>query len=174
MSPPGVTRLPRARDYERLAQWRHLLRRFLVFSEAEALRAGLTPRQHQALLAIKGFGAGAPLTAGELAQHLVIRPHSAVGLVDRLVRKGLVRRRAASADRRRVLLQLTARAELLIGGLAASHRRELESLAPLLQRLLRHFTRQGGRRRRAAADEPFEKSGRTRVRTRARGAQRGG
>ncbi len=57
-------RRPVAGDYERLAQWRHLLRRFLVFSESEALRHGLTPRQHQALLAIKGFGRRAPLTTG--------------------------------------------------------------------------------------------------------------
>jgi DNA-binding MarR family transcriptional regulator len=139
MASTSANILPAARDYERLAQWRHLLRRFLVFSETQALRGGLTARQHQAVLAIKGFGARAPVTTGDLAEYLVIRPHSAVGLVDRLVRKGLVRRRVAAEDRRRVLLDLTARAELTITRLAASHREELATLAPLLQRLLRHF-----------------------------------
>lgn len=139
MASTGAVPLPAARDYERLAQWRHLLRRFLVFSETQALRGGLTARQHQALLAIKGFGGRAPVTTGDLAEYLVIRPHSAVGLVDRLVRKGLVRRRVAAEDRRQVLLELTARAELVITRLAASHREELATLAPLLQRLLRHF-----------------------------------
>jgi len=139
MASAGKLKLPAAKDYERLARWRHLLRRFLVFSETEALRGGLTARQHQALLAIKGFGQRTALTTGDLADYLVIRPHSAVGLVDRLVRKGLVRRRTASEDRRRVLLELTARAELIIGRLASSHREELAALAPLLQRLLRYF-----------------------------------
>ncbi|HLK71501.1 MAG TPA: MarR family transcriptional regulator [Steroidobacteraceae bacterium] len=137
-------KLPAAGDYARLAQWRHLLRRFLVFSEAEALRGGLTARQHQALLAIKGFGGRALLTTGELAAYLVIRHHSAVGLVDRLVSKGLVRRRSAAGDRRRVMLELTARAELLISRLASTHQEELETLAPLLQRLLRHFNASPG------------------------------
>jgi DNA-binding MarR family transcriptional regulator len=140
----GARRLPTTKDYERLAQWRQLLRRFLLFSEVEALRAGLTARQHQALLVIKGFGHRAPLNTGSLADCLLIRPHSAVGLVDRLVRKRLVRRRrAAAVDRRQVMLELTARAERLISRLAASHRDELATLAPLLQRLLRHFSASG-------------------------------
>src|SRR5215469_11314344 len=71
-------------DYERLAEFRYLLRRFLIFSESAAVAAGLTAQQHQALLAIKGAGSMADLTTGALAERLGIRHHSAVGLVDRL------------------------------------------------------------------------------------------
>jgi len=138
-------REPAARDYERLAEWRHLVRRFLVFSEEQAVLHGLTARQHQALLAIKGFGRRTALTTGQLADYLVIQPHSAVGLVDRLVAKGLVRRVAATGDRRQVLLGLSARADQLISRLAAAHREELRELAPLLQKLLRHFAPPSGR-----------------------------
>lgn len=126
-------------DYERLAEFRYLLRQFLIFSEQAADRTGLTAQQHQALLAIKGFGAANPLTVGDLAGRLGIKHHSAVGLVDRLLAKSLVRRQAGARDRRQVLIRLTARAERLLARLSAAHRAELERLAPLLQTLLAHF-----------------------------------
>jgi DNA-binding MarR family transcriptional regulator len=126
-------------DYARLAEFRYLLRQFLIFSEQAADRAGLTAQQHQALLAIKGFGAAQPLTIGELASRLGIKHHSAVGLVDRLLAKSLVRRQPGAQDRRHVVLRLTSRAEQLLARLSATHRAELQRLAPLLQTLLVHF-----------------------------------
>ncbi|MEO6753630.1 MAG: helix-turn-helix domain-containing protein, partial [Chthoniobacteraceae bacterium] len=72
-------------QYEVLAAFRFALRRFLRFSEDAATAAGITPQQHQALLAIKGFPARDRVTVGELAERLQIRHHSAVGLIDRLV-----------------------------------------------------------------------------------------
>lgn len=131
-------RLTRA-DYERLAEFRYLLRQFSIFSEDAAGLAGLTAQQHQALLAIKGFGAAQSLTVGELAGRLGIKHHSAVGLVDRLRSKSLVTRQPGEQDRRQVILRLTPQAERLLAGLSAVHRNELERLAPLLQTLLRHF-----------------------------------
>ena len=133
----------RPTDYERLAEFRYLLRQFLFFSEQAADRAGLTAQQHQALLAIKGFGAAHPLTIGELAGRLGIKHHSAVGLVDRLLAKSLVRRRAGAEDRRQVMLRLTSQAERLLARLSGAHRAELERLAPLLQTLFAHFRRGG-------------------------------
>ena len=135
---------PRARpltdsDYERLAEFRYLLRRFLIFSEDAAEETGLTAQQHQALLAIKGFGGKTPITVGDVAERLGIRHHSAVGLIDRLLSKSLVKRRHGAEDRRQVLLTLTPKAEALLARLSAAHRDELKRLAPLLQTLLKHF-----------------------------------
>lgn len=127
-----------AADYERLAEFRFAMRRFLVFSEDAAKGSGLTGQQHQALLAIKGFGRK-PMTTGELAKRLSIRHHSAVGLIDRLVSKSLVKRRHGSDDRRQVLLALTPKSDALLAKLSKAHRRELERLAPLLDSLLGHF-----------------------------------
>ena len=121
-------------DYRSLAEFRHVLRRFLAFSEEAARKAGLASQQHQVLLAIKGFGGS--LTVGDLAEKLVIKPHSAVGLVDRLVEAGLVRRSANSDDRRTVWLSLTPAAEKLLVSLSRSHREELRRLIPLLKPLL--------------------------------------
>lgn len=126
-------------DYERLAQFRYLLRHFLIFSETAAEQAGLTPQQHQALLAIKGHPGPKPLTAGALAERLAILPHSAVGLIDRLQLKGLIHRGAVPGDRRQVVIELTGAAEVLLRELTVAHRDELERLAPLLRSLLRKF-----------------------------------
>ena len=126
-------------DFERLAEFRYLLRHFLIFSEEAAEQAGLTAQQHQALLAIKGFGKAKPMTTGDLAERLGIRHHSAVGMIDRLLTKSLVKRRHGSEDRRQVLLALTPKADALLARLSAAHRDELQRLAPLLQTLLTHF-----------------------------------
>jgi DNA-binding MarR family transcriptional regulator len=126
-------------DYERLAEFRYLLRHFLVFSENAAERAGLTAQQHQALLAIKGRPPSLVMTTGALAERLAIRHHSAVGLIDRLAAKNLVCRHIDPGDRRQVLLELTDEAETVLRSLTVSHRNEIERLAPLLRKLLAYF-----------------------------------
>lgn len=139
---PQSARPLSAADYATLSQFRHLLREFAAFSREAALRAGLTAQQHQALLAIKGFPKRAPVTVGALAERLGIRHHSAVGLVDRLARHALVRRRADAVDRRQVRIELTRGADTLLAGLSLAHRDELRRLAPLLRTLLKQL---GGR-----------------------------
>jgi DNA-binding MarR family transcriptional regulator len=123
-------------DYEALAVFRYALRRFLNFSGAAARAAGMSPQQHQALLAIKGFPSRHPASIGELAGRMDLRHHSAVGLVDRLVRRGLVRRAADPVDRRCVRLHLTRQGEALLGRLSATHREELRRIGPGLRRIL--------------------------------------
>src|SRR3546814_4144671 len=63
-------------DYAALADFRHALRRFQAFSEAQAAEQGLTPQQHQALLAIRGAAPGTP-SVGDIAERLMLKPHSA-------------------------------------------------------------------------------------------------
>ena len=123
-------------QYETLAALRHALRRFLRFSHEAARAAGIPAQQHQALLAIKGFPGRDHVAVRELAAQLQLRHHSAVGLVDRLVRRGLVRRRRSREDARRVEVALTARGESLIARLSAIHRDELRQIRPDLRRLL--------------------------------------
>lgn len=122
--------------YAAPAALHHALRRFLAFSAAAARAAGLTPRQHQALLAVKGHARGGRITIAELAACLQLQHNSAVGLADRLVHAGYVRRSAAAADRRRVELRLTARGERTIARLSRAHLRELRALGPELRRLI--------------------------------------
>jgi DNA-binding MarR family transcriptional regulator len=136
MGAPGKRARVTLGEYEALAGFRSTLRRFLAFSESAARSAGLTPRQHQALLAIMGAARGAHPTVGDLAQGLGVRHHSAVGLVDRLAALGLIERETAGRDRRRVELVLTPRGCRVLEGLAAAHRGELRQVAPRLEALL--------------------------------------
>ncbi|HWF98277.1 MAG TPA: MarR family transcriptional regulator [Steroidobacteraceae bacterium] len=133
-------------DYEILAEFRYLLMRFAAFSEQAAHAAGLAPRQHQALLAIKGYPGGADATIGALAERLGIRHHSTVGLVDRLARRGYLLRREDPGDRRRTLLCLTAAGERALARLSTAHRRELRRVAPLLKGLLSRLDAVGAAR----------------------------
>ena len=127
-------------DYETLAAFRYLLRQFLRFSEDAARNAGLAPRQHQALLAIKGYADSQPITIGKLAERLQIRHHSAVGLVDRLSTQGLLVRERSTEDRRQVFIRLTAKGIKILEKLSTAHREELKRIEPQLRRLLRHLS----------------------------------
>ncbi|MBN9077678.1 MAG: MarR family transcriptional regulator [Rhizobiales bacterium 65-79] len=119
-------------DYSALAEFRYVLRRFLDFSEKAARQAGLTPRQHQALLVIKGYRGGEPISIGDLAERLIIHHHSAVELTNRLVDSGLVVRLHDENDQRRVLLCLTERANACLEELSGAHLDELLRTGPLL------------------------------------------
>jgi DNA-binding MarR family transcriptional regulator len=120
-------------EYQGLAAFRHALRRFLAFSEARAREVGLTPQQHQALLSIKGGYPGRDeISIGELAGHLLLKNHSTVELVDRLVKGGFVSRRAAPDDRRRILLRVTGKGETVLRRISNANLAELAAAAPLM------------------------------------------
>lgn len=125
------------KDYRALAGIRRGMRQFLEFSAGAARAAGLTPAQHQALLAIRGMPG--PVTVGTLAEWVGVRPHSAVGLVNRLVALKLLRRVTDPLDHRRMRLCLTRRAEARLSDLSHIHRAELQrfsaALLPLLDAL---------------------------------------
>ncbi|MGN1290236.1 MAG: MarR family winged helix-turn-helix transcriptional regulator [Bradyrhizobium sp.] len=129
-------RVPSQADYEALSQFRYLIRRFLEFSQDAAKAEGLTPRQHQALLAIRGYPGGGPVTIGDLAERLRLRHHTTVELVDRLAEAGLVERVLDPADQRRVLLKLTGLAADHLAELSAVHLDELSRIEPLLKQVL--------------------------------------
>jgi DNA-binding MarR family transcriptional regulator len=117
----------RKEDYATLADWRSALRRFLRASERIARAGGISPTQYQLLLFITGSPDGA-LAIEQIAERLQIRHQSAVGLVDRCERAGLLRRRRDPANRRRVLVETTARGATILRRLAAEHLRTIENI----------------------------------------------
>jgi DNA-binding MarR family transcriptional regulator len=119
-------------DFRRLAHFRYALRRFLHFSEAEARAAGISPNQYQLMLFVRGFP-GTP-TIAELAERLQIEHQSVVGLLDRSVRAGLVRRQRDSQDARRVRVTLTRRGTAVLTRLVAAHTVEFRRLSAALSR----------------------------------------
>jgi DNA-binding MarR family transcriptional regulator len=123
-------------DYKAIATFRAVLRRFLHFSEEAAREAGISPQQHQLLLAIRGFsGESEAPTIGDLAEALQIRHHSCVGLVDRLEAAGLVSRSTTDQDARKVFVHLTPQGEEMLAGLTSAHRREHRELNAVLDAL---------------------------------------
>ncbi|HTO74833.1 MAG TPA: MarR family transcriptional regulator [Thermoanaerobaculia bacterium] len=124
--PPLPSRLTDS-DYERLARWRYALRRFLRHAEVADRRAGISPAQYQLLVTVRGFPDGRPRIA-DLAEWLQITHQSAVGLVDRCVRGGLVRRADDRRDRRRVRVLLASRGRRVLRALALEHLAEIDRL----------------------------------------------
>jgi DNA-binding MarR family transcriptional regulator len=147
MSEPALSDV----EYRSLAEFRHALRRFLAFSERAAREHGLTPSQHQLLLAIRGHtgtidaGSDPSLSElsgpslSELAEVLQLKLHSVGELADRAVENGLVERRSDPADARRSLISLTDEGRSQLDALSVLHRRELRrfrvELAAILDEL---------------------------------------
>jgi DNA-binding MarR family transcriptional regulator len=128
-------------QYEKLAAFRYHLRQFTHFSELAADNAGLTPRQYQALLAIKGFPSRERITIGALAEQLHIAHHSAVGLVDRSIEQNFIAREQGVEDRRQVYIRLTKRCAEILEQLSGAHRTEISWLGPRLGLLLKSLMR---------------------------------
>jgi DNA-binding MarR family transcriptional regulator len=119
-------------DYQSLAELRYQIRRFLHFSEQIARSAGLEPRQHQLLLAVKGLPKGIRPRIAELAERLKIQHHSTVELANRLAAGGYIRRHRGGKDRREVLLNLTPKGEKVLQEMALHHWEELRMTGPAL------------------------------------------
>ena len=113
-------------DYAKLLHFRDGLRRFLHWSETQARAVGLTPSQHQLLLAVRGHGASPSI--GDLADHLLLRHHSTVELVDRAAANGLVDRYDDPDDQRIARVRLTRSGAALVERLSSAHLEELSRM----------------------------------------------
>ncbi len=127
-------------DYAQLASFRYALRAYLRFSETAAAQERLTSQHYQAMLILRGWPDGQPVSINDLAKRLLIRHNSAVGLVDRLTHEGLVVRSPSSVDRRKVELHLSSRGRQALGKLATMHRDELRRIGPIMKRFFSELT----------------------------------
>ncbi len=109
-----------------LAWFRYQLRKFLRFSEKAARQCGITPQQHQLLLGVAGFTGTGSATVSQLAEFLQERHNSVVGLVERAVQHGLVRREQDARDRRLVIVSLTPQGEEILAQLTSLHQEEVQ------------------------------------------------
>jgi DNA-binding MarR family transcriptional regulator len=128
-------------DFENLLAFRTSLRRFLHWSKSQAHSVGLTPAQHQLLVAVKGHRGSDP-TISDLAGYLLLRHHSVVELVDRAEAAGLVRRCSDIADGRLTRIQLTPEGERRVARLTSAHLDELRNLAPVLDQLVAQWAQE--------------------------------
>jgi DNA-binding MarR family transcriptional regulator len=122
-----------------LAELRYQLRRFLSFSEMASENAGISAQQYQLLQVIAAVPVGQECSISYIAARMVVRHNSAVELVDRAEKAGLVRRVADARDHRRSLVEITARGHELVEQLVAQHLIEIEVLGPELSRTLQRL-----------------------------------
>jgi DNA-binding MarR family transcriptional regulator len=115
-------------EYVALSDFRFTLSRFLHFSEEASRLAGITLKQYLLLLHIRGTIDRDWATVGELAARLQASAHGTVGLVNRSVDAGLVRKCRNAEDTRCVEVHLTQRGQRVLERIASRHRDELRSL----------------------------------------------
>jgi DNA-binding MarR family transcriptional regulator len=127
---------PTRQDFQHLLHFRVTVRRFLRWSEEQAAEAGLTPTQHQLLVAVKGHQGLRPPSIRELAEYLLLQSHSAVGLVDRAEAAGMVYRSPDPDDARVARVELTEKGDKLVAELTSAHLAKLYELAAALNDLL--------------------------------------
>jgi DNA-binding MarR family transcriptional regulator len=125
-----------AGDFQNLLTFRTSLRRFLHWSQTQARAVGLTPAQHQLLVAIKGHPGDQDPTISELAEYLLLRHHSVVELVDRAAAAGVVERSRDAEDGRLTRVALTRDGAARLARLGPAHLDELRNLAPVLDQLV--------------------------------------
>ncbi len=85
----------------------------------------VTLPQYRALVVLVSRG---PQRVASLAEALAVTPPTATRMCDRLVRKGLMRRRTSSEDRREVHLSISATGRDLVSRVTARRRQEIAEL----------------------------------------------
>ena len=117
-------------DFTRLLQLRTgLLVAFFAGASEQAKAAGLTPAKHQLLLTESGTPK--PFRAyrrGEIADYLLLRHHSAVGLIDRAATDGLVKRNSDPDNKSVVRITLAPAGTDKLDRLSEAHLEELAHL----------------------------------------------
>lgn len=131
----SLCHVPTDSQYQLLLAFRTTLRRFDQWSRQAAEQRGLTHAQHQLLLAIRGSATAGGPTIGEVAESLLVKHHTASGLVDRAQELGLLERLRDDDDSRRVRLRLTEHGHRVLRELTAVHMDELRRCGPLLDPL---------------------------------------
>lgn len=121
------TKIPKS-TYELLASFRYELRKFIHFSESASRQIGITPQQHQLLLAIKGFPERDIATPRELAERLQISHNACVGLIDRCEQLRLVCRMPNLKDRRSIYVGITEHGTEILEQLSEIHLEEIKRI----------------------------------------------
>jgi DNA-binding MarR family transcriptional regulator len=112
-------------EYAALAELRYRIRQFVQGSDHAALAASIEPQQYQMLLVIRGLSNQDEASIGRLAERMLLRHHSAVGLIDRLESQGFVRRIRSRTDLRRVCVKLLPRGERVLENIVRQRLDEL-------------------------------------------------
>lgn len=119
-----------------LVEFRYRLRRFLNFSEMAAEAEGISVQQYQLLQVVAAAPEERGCSITYIAERMLLRHNSAVELVSRAERSGLVRRVMDEDDLRRSLVEVTEKGDRLLAALVEAHLHEIYTEGPELMRTL--------------------------------------
>lgn len=125
------------KEYVALAAFREAIRRYLHEAEHAARAVGITPAQHQLLLAVRGYGRQEPPSITDLSRTLYTKVQSTLELVRRAEVAGLVTRTRDHLDARRQLVRLTRRGVDMLDAFYTKHQNELAAARTELREALR-------------------------------------
>jgi DNA-binding MarR family transcriptional regulator len=134
----GLAALTQA-EYEKLAEFRYQLARFLRRRKDAALDEGLQVRQYELLLAVAGLPDDKEPTIKEVSFLLRLEHHTVVELANRLEQRGYLTRAASPLDGRAVLLHVTRSGRSALDRIVRFSFSELREEAPGLIKSLRRI-----------------------------------
>jgi len=126
-------------EYEKLAEFRYQLARFLRRRKDAAREEGLQAQQYELLLAVAGFPEDKEPTIKEVAAQLRLEHHTVVELANRLEKQGYLMRTSSRLDGRAVLLKLTRPGRTALDRIVRFSFSQLRDEAPTLIRSLRRI-----------------------------------
>jgi DNA-binding MarR family transcriptional regulator len=127
--------LPDLKDDAHLKVLRPLVEAYLAFSRIDnrhirSLR--LTPSQFDVIVTL---GDTTGLTCSQLSSQTLVTKGTLTGVLDRLARKGLIRRESVTGDKRRTKIRLTGKGHVLFQKVFTAH---IAFIRPFFERALSH------------------------------------
>lgn len=140
-------------DFELWQNIRDIYRAALKRLNAKLRKERITFSQYSVLLALSRKG---PMQMNKLGEHMLVAPANVTGLVDRMEKKGYVRRRKDEKDRRLYVIEATEKGSRIFKDISRRFRQYAGGLGATLTREERESTLAALRKVRAEVEKPAE------------------
>jgi MarR family transcriptional regulator, 2-MHQ and catechol-resistance regulon repressor len=128
---------PSDSDFELWQSIRNIYRTALKRLNAKLRKERITFSQYNVLLALSRKG---PMQMSKLGEHMLVAPANVTGLVDRMEKKGYVRRRRDERDRRLYVIGTTEKGSRIFKNISSRFRQYTGNLGSTLTREERDST----------------------------------
>jgi len=144
---------PSDSDLELWQSIRSIYRAALKRLNAKLREERITFSQYNVLLALSREG---PMQMNKLSENMLVAPANVTGLVDRMEKKGYVRRRKGKKDRRLYVIEATEKGTRVFTGISSRFRQYTGNLGSTLTREEKDSTLAALRKVRMEVEKPAE------------------
>lgn len=144
---------PSDSDFELWQNIRDIYRVALKRLNARLRKERITFSQYSVLLALSRSG---PVQMNKLSEHMLVAPANVTGLVDRMERKGYVRRKRNEKDRRLYMIEETEKGSRIFKSISSRFRQYAGNLGSTLTQEERVSTLAALRKVRMEVEKPAE------------------